>query len=359
MRPMSQLCHMYRFPHRYPSLFHSLGILFCSLFLVVSCTGCRSASVQPVTGNGFYFDTIINITVYDTNTSLANDALEQCFELAQQYENLFSRTVEGSDVWNINHAQGKPVNVHPETLDLLQSALDYAELTDGQVDPTIATLSALWNFSENNVSADSVFIPDALSIQQALSHVDYRKVQIDTQKGSVTMTDPAASLDLGFIAKGYIADKMRSLLLSCGVEHALLDLGGNILAVGGKPDSKGDVRAFQIGIRKPFSEEGEALLVLPVIDKSVVSSGNYERYFEKDGIIYHHILDTSTGYPVQNHLLQVTILSDLSLEGDALSTTCYVLGLEKGMHLIESIPNVEAIFVTDDYELHYSSGIEY
>ncbi len=337
--------------------FHSFIIVFCVCFPILALSGCGKASLQAATRTGFYFDTIINITLYDTDTSHAEATLDQCFDLAETYENMISRTVEGSDIWQINHAAGNPVPVHDETLELLQSALSYAELTNGQIDPTIATLSALWNFSENNAAQGSAIIPADAAIQEALSHVDYHAIQIDENTKTVTLTDPEASIDLGFIAKGYIADQMRTQLLSCNVEHALIDLGGNILAIGGKPDSNGQITDFRIGVRKPFSADGETLVVLPLKDKSVVSSGNYERYFEKDGTIYHHILDTSTGYPIQNHLYQVTILSDSSLEGDALSTTCYVLGLEKGMQLIESIPHVEAIFVTDDDELHYSSGI--
>ena len=126
-----------------------------------------------------------------------------------------------------------------------------------------------------------------------------------------------------------------------------------MLAVGGRYDGTD----FQIGIQKPFAQTGTVLAAVSVSDQSVVSSGNYERYFEKDGTIYHHILDPRTGYPIQNDLYQVTIISDSSVDGDALSTTCYALGLEKGMDLIESMSGVEAVFVTDDYEIHETSGV--
>ena len=123
------------------------------------------------------------------------------------------------------------------------------------------------------------------------------------------------------------------------------------MTLGGKPDGS----SFRIGLQKPFSQSGEILGILPVSDQSIVTSGNYERYFKKDGVLYHHILDPSTGYPVQNNLYQVTIISDQSVDGDALSTTCYALGLEEGMKLIQSLDGVEAIFVTDDYTIHKSS----
>jgi len=135
-----------------------------------------------------------------------------------------------------------------------------------------------------------------------------------------------------------------------GIEHATINLGGNVLTIGTKPDGSD----YKIGIQKPFAADGEVLEVLSVHDRSVVSSGDYERYFEKDGVIYHHILDPQSGWPVQNDLDQVTILSDSSADGDALSTTCYVLGLEKGMKLIQEMDDVEAIFVTKDGEIHRS-----
>lgn len=136
-----------------------------------------------------------------------------------------------------------------------------------------------------------------------------------------------------------------------GIEHAYINLGGNILTLGGKTDGSN----FRIGIQKPFAEDGTVMAVLPVSDKSIVSSGNYERYFKKDGKIYHHILDPSTGYPIENNLNQVTIISDKSVDGDALSTTCYALGLDEGLKLIRSMDNIEAVFITDDNTIYKSS----
>ena len=143
---------------------------------------------------------------------------------------------------------------------------------------------------------------------------------------------------------------LKEYLEKEGIEHATINLGGNVLTIGTKPDGSD----YKIGIQKPFAADGEVLEVLSVHDRSVVSSGDYERYFEKDGVIYHHILDPQSGWPVQNDLDQVTILSDSSADGDALSTTCYVLGLEKGMKLIQEMDDVEAIFVTKDGEIHRS-----
>lgn len=160
-------------------------------------------------------------------------------------------------------------------------------------------------------------------------------------------------IDLGAIAKGYIADRLKDFLVENQVTSATIDLGGNILCVGDKPDGS----AFRIGIRQPFGDQGSPMLVVPVSGWSVVTSGIYERYFEEDGTLYHHILNPSTGYPCENNLLSVTILSEHSVDGDALSTTCFSLGLSDGMALIDSLDEIYAVFVTDDYNIHYSEGL--
>lgn len=316
-------------------------LLSLALCVTTACTfaACASVNMTPISKTGFHFDTVITITLY---SSTDEDLLTSCFELAAHYENLLSRTKEGSDIYRINHANGVPTEVSSETAELLEIALDYAKLTKGAVDPTIGAVSTLWNFHE-----DSEHIPPSSNdIQNALSHVNYQNVVLSGNM--VTLTDADACLDLGFIAKGYIADKMKEYLLSEGVTSALINLGGNVLSVGSKPDNS----AFVIGIQEPFADAGTPATTVSINDTSVVSSGVYERYFEHDGQFYHHILDTKTGYPVENNLLAVSILSESSTDGDALSTTCLVLGYEKAYELIESLGGIEAIFITSDNTVH-------
>ena len=260
-------------------------------------------------------------------------------------EGLFSATIDTSEVSEINQAEGKPVTVSPETAELISKGVEYGRLSNGRFDVTIAPASSLWNFTDNTENT----IPDPEKLDEAVSHIDYSCIQIEGN--TVTLTDPEARIDLGGIAKGYIADRLKEYLISEGIEHALIDLGGNMLTLGGRYDGT----AFRIGIQRPFAETGTVMAAVSVRDKSVVSSGDYERYFEKDGVVYHHILDPDTGYPVQNDLDQVTIISDESVDGDALSTTCFTLGLEEGMKLIRSLDGVEAVFVTKDGKLHTSS----
>lgn len=251
-------------------------ILAAFLFPTILLSGCGRQST-PVSDTGFYFDTVITITLYEEdNKSL----LDECMALAGHYEALLSPTVEGSDVWKINANPGTFITVDKDTLSLLQEALSYAEVSDGMVTPSIGALSSLWNFGSDCPQ----MVPESQAIQNALAHIDYHSIEI--QGSRVRLNDPEAVIDLGFIAKGFIADKMKEFLLSKGVTSALINLGGNLVAVGSKPDGT----PFKIGIQKPFASSGTAALTLDLTDISVVSSGNYERYFEKDGRLYHHIL---------------------------------------------------------------------
>lgn len=313
----------------------SLLFLFC-IFII---SGCSASSTEKQSVTGLYFDTVIQINTWGTDSTI----LDECLELCEKYENKFSNTIETSEISQINHANGQPVTVSDDTIELLQKGIAYGELTNGKFDITISSVSDLWSFTDN----PDKLIPNEEIIQEALTHVDYKNIQI--KGNTVTLTDPDTKIDLGGIAKGYIADKLKEYLTESGVEHALINLGGNSLAVGSKYDGS----AFRIGIQKPFDQQGSAISVLEIRDQSVVSSGVYERYFEKDEIIYHHILDTNTGYPIRNNLLQVTIVSDISVDGDALSTSCYALGLEDGSELIKQLDGVEAYFITDDYEIHH------
>ena len=290
---------------------------------------------------GMYFDTVVTVEAWGADS----DTLEHCMEMCETYEQMLSAHIETSEISAINQAEGQPVTVSEETAELIKLGCSYGRLSEGRFDITIAPASNLWDFHDS----ENASLPDARELSEAVSHVDYRCVQVDGC--TVTLTDPEAAIDLGGIAKGYIADRMKEYLEKEGVEHALINLGGNMLAVGGRYDGTD----FRIGIQKPFAQTGTVLASVSVSDKSVVSSGNYERYFKLDGRIYHHILDPDTGYPADTGLYQVTIISDSSVQGDALSTTCFLLGLDKGMELIQSLDGVEAVFVTDDMEIHVSS----
>ncbi len=332
---------MRRFKYKHTKI----NIALCFLILILfEMTGCQGIPKQ-VSATGFYFDTFISITIYDAKSeSAGEELLEGCMSLAEHYENLLSKSIDTSDISQINSHPGEYVTVDTETINLLQIACDYARLSDGIVDPTIGAVSSLWDFHETTEPV----IPSSEAIAEAVSHVDYHKLFIKDQQ--VMLAEEGMALDLGFIAKGYIADQIKKYLLEEGVESALINLGGNVLAIGTRTDGS----PFRVGIQKPFADTGTALLTIDDSDQSVVSSGNYERYFEVDGTLYHHILSTETGYPVNSGLSQVTIISDDSVTGDALSTLCFILGYEKATTLLENYPDVQAIFVLDDGSVLYN-----
>ena len=318
---------------------------FILLLLAVSFLLCACSNTSNNTSLNYtdvLFDTVISIDIYD---NVDDELLTGCKELCLKYDSLLSRTSEGSEIYKINHADGEFITVSPETLELINQGLYYSKISDGAFDITIGAVSSLWNFK-----SEAPILPSADVISDAIQHIDYTCVEIKDSK--VKLTDPGAMIDLGAIAKGYIADKLKEYLIANGVEHALINLGGNILIIGDKADGS----QYNIGIQKPFDQTGQAITSVKVADTSLVTTGIYERYFEIDSIRYHHILDPATGYPCQNNLYSVTIVTESSLNADALSTTCFLLGLDKGMELINKLDGVEALFITDDYELHYSNN---
>lgn len=320
--------------------------LVCSQLL----TGCGAQDPAPVSRAGFYFNTVISVTIYE---AVDEPLFDDCFALAAKYEALFSSTIADSDISRINDADGKPVTVSNETVELLKQGIAYGELSQGTFDITIGTLSDLWDISTKALlkETNESMIPDAGEIAAACEPVDYHNIQINGNE--VSLKNPDTQIDVGGVAKGYIADRMKEFLNENGITSGFINLGGNFLALGPKQDGS----AYTVGIQKPFAEDGTALATVKVTDETVVSSGVYERYFKVNGTRYHHILDTATGYPYENDLLGVTIITDSSVDGDALSTTCFSLGLSDGMALVERLPDTEAIFITDDYALHTSSGI--
>ena len=322
-------------------------ILSLSLLLSAGCCLSGTRKEEPVSDTGFYFDTVVKITLYGVKD---DSLIRECFSRMAEYESMLSRTREGSDVWNINHSQGLPTKVSADTAALIKTALYYAEISDGAFDITIAPVTDLWSF-EGEGEHD---LTDPEKIKEALTHVDYHQIELD---GSiVTLKDAKAAIDLGGIAKGYIADRLKEFLVSQGITSGIIDLGGNLLTIGEKPDGT----PWKLGVRKPFAQTASELAATVTANGlSLVTSGTYERYFEKDGTLYHHILDKNTGYPAKTGLSSVSILCGSSVDGDALSTACFLLGPDRGMVLIESLENTEALFITGDGNLRRSSGFPY
>ena len=321
--------------------------IFTSILLILSIlstilTGCGVGSKSPISRTAVLFDTVISIQLYDKSEL---PLLDECIDMCSDYNNRFSRTMEGSEIWNLNHAGGAPVELSDDTIELLELGLTYCEKTEGKFDITIGPLTELWNFKSSDQTP-----PDTSAVKEAKKHVGYNLLKIDGN--TARLLDPQASVDLGGIAKGFIADKLAAYLKSKGVRHAIINLGGNVLTIGTKPDGT----SYNIGIQKPFEEDGVSITAAKVDNKSIVTSGVYQRYKDYNGRFYHHILNPVTGYPCENNLLSVTIICKSSADADALSTCCFLMGLENGMRYINSIPDAEALFITSDNKLHYSNN---
>jgi thiamine biosynthesis lipoprotein len=259
-----------------------------------------------------------------------------------------------SGVVAINEQAGvEPVEVRADLIELLEQALYYAELSNGAFDPTIGPLVQLWG-----IGTDTQRVPDADEIFATLELVNWRDVEIDRTAGTVFLRREGMALDLGAIAKGYAGDEAARIARENNVPRAVIDLGGNIVTVGWREQKKNESIPWRIGIQNPSSGRGAYIAIVPVHDASVVTSGVYERFFMADGRRYHHLFSTTNGYPIENGLMSVTIITGSSTTADALSTTVFALGFERGRELIDSIPGVEAIFVFDDRTVRITGGLE-
>ena len=306
-------------------------------------------SREPISATAIKLNTAVTVTIYDSNDK---NLLTECMNLCDKYEKIFSRTASDSELYQLNHRELAPVEgtentyqVSDDLAELVSEGLDYSELSKEAFDIAIEPLTSLWDFTAKDPQ-----VPEDSLIQAALPKCDYHNISVDKDKNEITLKTDDTAIELGAIAKGYIADRLKDYLVSQNVKSAIINLGGNVLCIGEKPDNS----AFKIGIQKPFADRSETIAVMDIKDKSVVSSGIYERCFEQNGTLYHHLLNPETGYPCDNGLIAVTIISDKSVDGDALSTTCFALGLEDGMKLAESLDDVQAFFVTSDYEIHYT-----
>lgn len=335
-------------------------------------TGCQNTTgtstateKEPISISSIKLNTAIQITIYDSQDK---SLLDDCLALCDRYELIFSRTNENSELYKLNHrisdsavsnqtieTQTTPYQVNGTTntwhiseylAALLSQGLSTTRESDGAFDIAIAPLTSLWDFTAEDPKA-----PDDADIQKVLPLCSSDGVTIDGQ--DITLPSDDIQFDVGAIAKGYIADRLKDFLVKKGVNSAIINLGGNVLCIGSKPDGT----PFKVGIQKPFADRNETEAVMDITGKSVVSSGIYERCFKQNGKLYHHILNPQTGYPYDNSLISVTIISDQSVDGDALSTTCFALGLEDGLKFAEK-KGVQAVFITEDYELHYTDGFQ-
>ena len=316
-------------------------------------TGTPSAAPQASSGSSadasvdiqeatlFVFDTVVTM-----KCSCSPELMSQAIERCQYFEQRFSRTIEGSDVWNINHAAGSAVQVAPETADIISKALRYCEQSGGLFDITIGAVTSLWDFKEG-------VKPDDAAIQEAVRHIGYQGVHVEGS--TVRLDDPQAMIDLGGVAKGYIADDLAQLLRDGGCESGALNLGGNAYVIGAKLDGS----KWNVGVQDPNGANQQVIAKIACADASVVTSGLYEREFTKDGVLYYHILDPKTGYPVETDLVSSSVFSESSLDGDAYATWMFLLGHDKALELLESTEGLEGLVIDSDGTIAMTKGAEF
>lgn len=334
-------------------------LIIIMLIAAFALSGCRqqvpspapaspAPSGGPVAKSNFLLGTVVEITIYDQqDESIIDKAFARITEIEDK---MTINNAETSEIIALNEASGKnEVKLSPDTFYVVEKGKEYYDISGGKFDITIGSVVKLWN-----IGTEYAAIPDKDVLAKAVERVDNNKLSLNKEKLTAKLEDADMKVDLGAIAKGYAADEVARILKENNVKHAIINLGGNVLTIGGNPNGN----PWKIGIQDPFNPRGEFLGIMPVKDKTVVTSGTYERYFEENGKKYHHILDPRTGYPTENNLYSVSIITDKSIDGDGLSTTTLLLGVEEGMKMIERLENVEAIFVTSDKQVYVSSGLK-
>jgi len=329
-------------------------ILFFTITLLTALilSGCRNQAavpaVEPVSKTNFLLGTVVEISVYDKkDEAIIDKAFERISEIERK---MTVNNAKTSEIIALNEASGKnEVKLSPDTFYVVEKGKQYSELSEGKFDITIGSVVKLWNIGTKYAA-----VPEKGVLAEAVKLVDYKKLSLNKENLTAKLEIAGMKVDLGAIAKGYAADEAARVLKENGVLNAIINLGGNVMTIGGNPNGN----PWKIGIQDPFNPRGDFLGVVHIKDNTVVTSGTYERYFEENGKKYHHILDPATGYPTENNLYSVSIITDKSIDGDGLSTTSLLLGLEEGMKLIESLENVEAIFITSDKRIFVSSGLE-
>lgn len=342
----------------------SLILFLLIITVIISQTACSVKSglqgeeePEPIAKEEFFFDTVCTISIYDMKSmseEKAGETIDSAFKEAEKYEKVFSKQIEDSELWQLNHNGSKDVS--KDLFENIETGIKYGDLSGGKFDITMGGVLDLWDFH----NSESPYLPSQSNIDKELETVGYKAIAMekhDDGSGTVTLGKAGQEIDLGGIAKGYICDKISEYLKDKGVKSAIINLGGNITVIGGKTKDK----PFKVGVEKPYSGRKEIIGTVDMRNQTIVTSGIYERYVEVDGKKYHHILDPETGWPIDTDVSSVTILSKFgnSMNCDAMSTTALLLGSQKGLDLIEKNPDMEALFQLKDGSKVTTSGFKY
>lgn len=324
------------------------SVIIANITIILSACSNNNTSQEFDEMTTFAMDTIMSFTLETSELYDTQEVFINVENQIRQFENLFSWRIENSDIYSINNSQAMDyASVSDDTIEILEIANIMSEETDGAFSVTISPLVDLWGFG------DEEKVPQYEDIENVLEFIDWRGVYIDNENNSVALAQDNMSLDLGAIAKGFVAEKITDYLQDIGVENGHFSLGGNISTIGLKNDGS----RWKIAIQNPLDANNH-LGIIEASDVFIVTSGGYQRYFVEDGITYHHILDCSTGYPSDSGLLSVTIICNDGTVADVLSTAFFVMGLDKSLEYLQNNDYVEVIFVTEDGEVVATSGAD-
>lgn len=288
--------------------------------------------------------TVISVEVFHQDPQIARHGIETVVGEMRRIDSVMSPFSETSELARVNaHAARAPMQISRELFELIQRSLDFSRLTDGAFDITFASAGYLYDYREGKH-------PDRAQLEEITPLIDYHKLVLDREQSTIFYGHPGIRIDLGGIAKGYAVDRSLQLVKQLGIEHALVTAGGDSAVAGDRLD-----RPWTIGVRDPRNKE-KLVAVIPLVDVAVSTSGDYERYFEEDGVRYHHIIDPASGDSARE-LRSVTIIGADATTTDALSTSVFVLGPEAGLALIDALPEIDAILIDRNGRLHYSSGL--
>lgn len=322
----------------------SVIFLFCLCAGIFSgCTQAQSSSSAATVKELYAMDTVITLTLYSDN---AQEEITKVNEEIKRLENLFSATIDSSDVSRINKGAGSYVLVSQDTLNVIETALCGGKMSDGALDITVYPIVKAWGFTTGDYK-----VPKDSEISQLLKNVNYNNITVDKENSSVKIEKNMA-LDLGAVAKGYTSACIAQLLKDMGETAAIVNLGGNVETVGEKEDKS----KWTVAIENPNKKD--YLCKLSVNECSVITSGAYQRNFTQDGITYHHIIDPATGYPANSGITSATVVADNSALGDALSTAVYVMGVEKAIKMYQVYRCFDFVILDDSNTLYVSQGLK-
>lgn len=325
--------------------FLSLAFILIMSFTFIGCSK-KEDTTKPLSKTEYFMGTVLTITLYDNKDE---KIIDKAFDRVRELESLVSINKDGTELDKVNDNAGiSPVKVSDDTYTIVKKGLEYSKLTNGYFDITVGPIVKLWS-----IGLPEAKVPTDDEIKEQLKYINYNNLVLNDDEKSIFLKEKGMKIDLGGIAKGYTADQISLVLKDEGVTKAIIDLGGNVYALGEKSEDT----PWRIGVQNPSESRGEIIGSLSITNKSIVTSGIYERFIEQDGKKYHHILSPFNGYPYDNEIAGVTIISTESIDGDALSTSVFAMGVEKGLEFVNSQPNIDAIFITKNNEVFISSGV--